>query len=272
LSSFDFHFILKENFQITSEYCQKAAMHTRIPTPPSTQIPITFTSGVYRLSGVLHLPPGPGPFPLIVGCHGLLSTGDSPKQIVLAERSVVHGQAYFRFDHRGCGASAGGLHTATTFAGRCQDLMSAVRMLLGRPDLRRPLGLFGSSFGGAVCLGCAPDLAPAAVVTLAAPIASAGIAAEAVHELLDSEPYPGALNRADLKFDLNPKTTAVSHLLIVHGTKDEVVPFDNAVRIHAAAQAPKQLLKLSGSDHRVSDPAHQREFLDGAVDWFHTHM
>ncbi|MEJ2642845.1 MAG: alpha/beta hydrolase [Desulfosarcinaceae bacterium] len=247
-------------------------MHTRISTPPSTQIPIAVTCGDYLLSGVLHLPPGAGPVPLIVGCHGLLSTGNSPKQIVLADRCAGQGLAYFRFDHRGCGASEGDLHAATTFAGRSQDLLCVVEMLLERSDLRRPLGLFGSSFGGAVCLGCASDLAPAAVATLAAPIASAGIATEAVQDLLATEPYPGALNRSALEFDLGPRVAAISHLLVIHGSEDEVVPFDNAVRIHAAALSPKKLLELPGGDHRISGPAHQQTFLASALDWFRTYM
>jgi alpha-beta hydrolase superfamily lysophospholipase len=243
-------------------------MLTKTTTPPATQIPITAASSDYRLHGVLHRPAGPGPFPLVIGCHGLLSTGDSPKQIALAERSIAHDLAYFRFDHRGCGASAGEFHAASTFAGRCQDLISVARLLLNRPDLRRPLGLFGSSFGGAVCLGCVPDLAPAAVVTLAAPIASSSIASEAVQDLLATEPRPGALNRDGLKFDLSATTPAASHLLVIHGTKDDVVPFENAIRIHAAAQTPKELLKLSGGDHRVSDPNHQHQFLESTVGWF----
>ena len=146
-------------------------MHTRKSMSAATQTRITFTSGEYQLNGSLHRPPGAGPCPLVIGCHGLMATAASPKQMALADRLSTLGIAYFRFDHRGCGSSEGDLHTATSFAGRCEDLKSAARTLLGRPELRRPLGLFGSSFGGAVCLDCAPALKPAAMVTLAAPIA-----------------------------------------------------------------------------------------------------
>jgi dipeptidyl aminopeptidase/acylaminoacyl peptidase len=246
-------------------------MHTASPAPRATQTTITFASGAYRLHGTLHRPPGAGPFPLVVGCHGLLASGDSPKQIALAQRLTELGIAYFRFDHRGCGLSAGELHTATTFAGRCRDLENAAHMLLDLPHLRRPLGLFGSSYGGAVCLACARDLGAAAIVTLAAPIASGGIASVAVADLLSSEPYPGALDRKALGFDLSERVAALSHLLIIHGSDDDVVPFDNAVRIHAAARAPKRLLALPDGDHRVSDPEHQRRFLASAAKWFETH-
>jgi alpha-beta hydrolase superfamily lysophospholipase len=245
-------------------------MHTKNHNQPSSQsrTPISFTSGPYELSGILHSPRGTAPFPLVIGCHGLLASADSPKQIALAEHLTTRGVAYFRFDHRGCGRSQGELHEATSFAGRCEDLTSAARMLLSRPDLRRPLGLFGSSFGGAVCLGCAPALRPTAIVTLAAPIASATIAAEAVNDLLATEPYPGALDREGLRFDLTNHLSEISHLQVIHGTADAVVPYDNAIRIHAAAQAPKKLLKLESCDHRVSIPEHQQLFLKSAANWF----
>lgn len=243
-------------------------MHTRKSRSAATQTRITFTSGEYQLNGTLHRPPGPGPFPLVIGCHGLMATGDSPKQIALAGRLSDLGIAYFRFDHRGCGNSEGDLHTATTFEGRCEDLKSAVRMLLNRTDLRRPLGFFGSSFGGAVCLGCALALKPAAIVTLAAPIDSTSIAAEAVNDLLITEPYPGALDRDALHFDLTHYLSGISHLLVIHGSADDVVPVDNAIRIHAAVQAPTKLLKLKGGDHRVSNAEHQELFLNSAREWF----
>lgn len=245
-------------------------MHTRDHNQPSSQsrMRITFTSGPYELSGILHSPYGTGPFPLVIGCHGLLATADSPKQIALAERLTTHGMAYFRFDHRGCGRSQGELHEATSFAGRCEDLTGAAWMLLNRPDLRRPLGLFGSSFGGAVCLGCAPALQPAAIVTLATPITSAAIATEAVNDLLTFEPYPGAFDRDGLHFDLTNRLSEISHLQVIHGTADTVVPYDSAIRIHAAVKAPKKLLKLESCDHRVSIPEHQQLFLNSAANWF----
>ena len=243
-------------------------MHTNNPALPSRQTVITCTSGKYQLHGTLLCPPGTGPFPLVIGCHGLLATSDSPKQIALAERLTARGVAYFRFDHRGCGRSQGDLHAATTFAGRCEDLQCAAEFLLSRTDLCRPIGLFGSSFGGAVCLGCAPTLKPAAIVTLAAPMASTAIAAEAVNDFLASEPYPGALDRDGLQFDLRGHINGISNLQVIHGTADAVVPYDNAIRIHAAASNPKKLLKLEDSDHRVSHPEHQDLFLNSAVDWF----
>ena len=75
---------------------------------------LSFSSDGFRLSGTLHLPGMPLP-PIVVGSHGLLSSGSSPKQIELARQCSENGMAFFRFDHRGCGHSDGGKADAADF-------------------------------------------------------------------------------------------------------------------------------------------------------------
>jgi alpha-beta hydrolase superfamily lysophospholipase len=89
---------------------------------------LSFMSDGFRLSGILHLPEVHLP-PVVIGSHGLLSTGNSPKQIELAGQCVAAGMAYFRFDHRGCGESDGGKADAVDFQGRCRDLRCAISFL-----------------------------------------------------------------------------------------------------------------------------------------------
>ena len=73
---------------------------------PFRQENISFNSDSLKLKGVLHLPDDGQP-PVVIGSHGLYSSGSSPKQIALAEQCNRLGIAYFRFDHRGCGSSQG---------------------------------------------------------------------------------------------------------------------------------------------------------------------
>ncbi len=89
------------------------------------QIEIHFISDSLRLCGILHLPLQKNP-PVVIGSHGLLSSGNSPKQIALAQICNARGIAYFRFDHRGCGKSEGDFASVTTFKGRCTDLACAI--------------------------------------------------------------------------------------------------------------------------------------------------
>ncbi|MCK7511694.1 MAG: alpha/beta hydrolase [Desulfobacterales bacterium] len=126
----------------------------------------------FQLKGTLHLPAADNP-PVVIGCHGLLSDRSSPKQIALAEACNALGLAFFRFDHRGCGESAGKAGGGdTSLEGRASDLLHAIRLLESRPGLGKQIGLFGSSMGGAVCLRVASERPVAAVVTFAAPVRS----------------------------------------------------------------------------------------------------
>ena len=132
------------------------------------------------LKGYLHLPPVTNP-PFVIGCHGLFSDKNSPKQIELAKHCNRLNMAYFRFDHRGCGESKASFEAVTSLDGRCTDLKAAANMLRTRDDLGDQMGLFGSSMGGSVCLAVAGDLAAHAVVTWAAPIRSADLVRPHVH-------------------------------------------------------------------------------------------
>ena len=90
---------------------------------------ITFLSGGFRLKGVLHLPSAENP-PLVIGSHGLESSGDSPKQIALAEKCNKAGIAFFRFDHSGCGNSEGNFPEVTSLESRREDLISAYKTVM----------------------------------------------------------------------------------------------------------------------------------------------
>ena len=95
---------------------------------------INFSSDGYTLRGTLHLPAKENP-PVIIGCHGLLSNRDSPKQIQLGIQCVTHDIAFFRFDHRGCGQSSGIFEKVTSLEARCNDLLSALDTIRARQDI-----------------------------------------------------------------------------------------------------------------------------------------
>jgi len=130
---------------------------------------ITFTSDGLTLTGTLHLPESPHP-PIVIGCHGLLSNSDSPKQLALAKHCNTAGLAFFRFNHRGCGDSEGDLEKDTSFHGRCRDLSFALKKIMFSGLVGSSFGLFGSSLGGAVCLDLAGSYDIQAIVTFAAPL------------------------------------------------------------------------------------------------------
>jgi len=231
---------------------------------------IYFSSDNYQLRGILHLPETANP-PVIIGSHGLLSSGDSPKQIALAQACVNRGMAFFRFDHRGIGKSDGDFATATTFAGRCRDMVRAIEVMQARPETGNRIGLFGSSFGGAVCLSVAPLFNVSAIVTVAAPLCSQSIQEPYVNDPGNS-PLIEKLDRTALFFDLKEKIARLGHMLIFHGDEDPIVPFSNALELYARASEPKRLIRQPGGDHPMSDPEHQDVFLNLAAEWFESYL
>jgi alpha-beta hydrolase superfamily lysophospholipase len=229
---------------------------------------LSFSSDGFRLSGILHLPGNHQP-PLVVGSHGLLSSGSSPKQIDMARQCCENGMAYFRFDHRGCGQSEGSKVDAADFYGRCRDLFSAIDFLRNLVGLHSGIGLFGSSLGGAVCLSVAATIRVHALVTVAAPLDSSS--------LIDSAQgvVPAGLS-ADLalsprfRFDLSGNLSAVRNLLIFHGEKDSVVPVSHARKLFEKADHPKKLIIQENGDHVMSLPLHQKSFMQESLLWFST--
>lgn len=218
----------------------------------------------FPLIGYLHLPPATSP-PFVIGCHGLFSDKNSPKQIELAKHCNRLNMAYFRFDHRGCGESKAPFEVVTSLNARCIDLKSAANMLRARDDLGDQMGLFGSSMGGSVCLSVAGDLAAHAVVTWAAPIRSADLVRQYAQSAVDSE-IPFKRN----PFDISNRLASLHNILIFHGDADETVPFLHAEEIYERVSDPKKLVAFPFSDHRMSQPADQQAFVQEAILWFKT--
>ncbi|MDL2329041.1 alpha/beta hydrolase [Desulfosarcina sp. OttesenSCG-928-A07] len=216
------------------------------------------------LSGILHLP-SCTPLALIVGCHGLMADKTSPKQIDLARQCAEKEMAYFRFDHRGCGESEGDFETDTTLEGRTTDLLAVVRELpaiMDREDI--PIGLFGSSLGGTVCLSAASRIQPFSIVTLAAPVQR-----QAIHLPEHSpESLKTEFRQNGLHFDITDDLHNIHHILVIHGDEDETVPVQNAHLIYKLSCEPKKLLILRNGDHRITDEIHQKQYTHDTVQWF----
>jgi alpha-beta hydrolase superfamily lysophospholipase len=225
---------------------------------------ISFTSGNFQLKGTLHLPgSNPSP-PVVVGSHGLFSTGDSPKQIALAEKCAGQGIAYFRFDHRGCGRSDGVFRDVTSLDGRRKDLLNAVQAVLNIDETGSTLGLFGSSLGGAAALSVALESGAAVVVTYAAPVTGTRI----VEMLQGKEDGDPEVDPEMLHFDISGKINGIANLLILHGDSDRIVSPSEAHRIYQKAKMPKRLILLRNGDHPMSLPENQEKFVREALSWF----
>jgi alpha-beta hydrolase superfamily lysophospholipase len=228
---------------------------------------IEFLSDNFLLKGHLHLPPVDRPA-VVIGSHGLFSDQSSPKQIQLAQQCNHNKMAYFRFDHRGCGQSKAPFNEITSLRARCTDLRAAARMLRNRKDIGVQMGLFGSSFGGVVCLATARHIKADALVTWAAPIRS--------FDLIQNKADPAERNETAESdqpfrknpFDISDHLTGIQNILIFHGDADETVPLPHAQEIYERVSQPKKLVVFSGSDHLMSNRTHQKDFMREATGWF----
>jgi alpha-beta hydrolase superfamily lysophospholipase len=228
---------------------------------------IVFSSDIFLLNGYLHLPPVDRP-PVVIGSHGLFSDKNSPKQIQLAQQCNRNNIAYFRFDHRGCGQSKAPLEEVASLEARCTDLMAAAKMVRSRNDIGFQVGLFGSSFGGVVCLATARYVKAHAVVTWAAPIRSTDIAQNKTNTAGHAETADSNHFFKKNPFDISDQLPGIQNIVIFHGDADETVPLSHAKEIYEGASQPKKLVVFPKGDHRMSNQMHQKDFIREATAWF----
>jgi uncharacterized protein len=220
----------------------------------------------------------------IILCHGMMSSKEGTKQKAFALAFEESGFSVLRFDFSFCGES-GGRFEEITFAQEGDDLRSAVRWVRERQG--NPIGLLGSSMGGAVAiLYASQDPSVAALVTLAAVGFPSRLAArigdlkskaqawkEAGYTLgAEGEVGERFLEDAGKQDVLGAARRLSIPLLILHGDGDEEVPVDDAHAIHANAGGLKALKVLAGVDHRFTQPGALEEALDLARDWFQRHL
>jgi uncharacterized protein len=227
-------------------------------------------AGGARLAAVLHLPEGsPRPWPCLVTLHGLMSSKDSDKYLLVGEAFARRGFAVCRFDFRGCGESDGDM-AGTTVAQRVADALAVVRTMRTHPSLNGRVGLLGSSLGGYVALFVAArDLRIQAVAAWATPADLRDLAADpgSVRDYELGSPFIEEL--ANGEYLRAP--VGIRHCLFLHGDRDDLVPVSHAHRLYAAALDPRQLEVIPGGDHQLSDPTHRRRAVELSLAWIERH-
>jgi uncharacterized protein len=155
-------------------------------TPPTWRAPAStivvseerqFQNGDVHLSGSLHLPKGPGPFPTVIALHSASSaTRGLPLYRHLKDLLPAIGYAVFIYDRRGSGKSAG-KRAGTDFNTLADDGVAALRMLAAdkRIDAKK-IGFWGLSQGGWLSV-LAASRAPqtAFAISISAPLTTADV-------------------------------------------------------------------------------------------------
>jgi len=230
---------------------------------------VSFVSEGQKISGILHLPDEVNP-PCVIASHGLLSSKESEKYVVLGERLSAQGMAMLRFDFRGIGESEGRL-ADDTVSRRVVDLAAAVGFVRSYPGMGHRIGLLGSSLGGYVSLIVASmEKEMRAVVVWATPFHLDDLGSK---EQGEEYPLPGQVFFEDLpRHRLLPLLPRVMNCLVIHGDRDELVPVDQAWEIFHALGTPKEIHVIEDADHRLINPSHRRRAIDLSVDWFRKYL
>jgi putative redox protein len=218
------------------------------------------------------------PAPALVLCHGMESTRGGTKQIAIVERFVPQGWTVLRFDFSYVGESEGRFEDMT-ISGEVDDALGALDFL-GEFSPTTSV-LVGSSLGGAVALLAAAQ-APGKVdgVATIAAVADAAIFTESLSaddmarwKREGRRRWRDGWMRSTFLEDLKQIDVLAAvrkigkPLLVMHGDADDVVPFQHAERIAAAAAGDVRLEAFPGVSHRFEEPGALAQLLDVLDAW-----
>ncbi|MEM1586323.1 MAG: alpha/beta fold hydrolase [Candidatus Bathyarchaeia archaeon] len=237
---------------------------------------VEFYAGGQKIRGNLHIPYVGAP--CIVTLYGLEGSKDSGKWPIIALRLFKEGYACLRFNFRGCGEGeerSDGLFEDTSLTDRIEDYRAALHFLResGKINTER-IGVIGSSFGGMVAIA-AKEKGIKALVLLSTPyvISSLGetkiVCGQNAYYVLPSGKRLRAKFYEDLKkYNLLEAVREAPPILIIHGSADEIVPVDHALKLYENACEPKKLEIISCADHAFTKAEHLDKAISLAIKWF----
>ena len=232
---------------------------------------ITLEVDGLNIAGWLYLPAGKMPYPTVCVCHGIPARIPEPGErgyALLAEQICSHSFAVLLFNFRGTGTSGGNLD----ILGWTRDLKAAIDYLVTLPEVDKSrLALLGFSGGAAVSVyAAAQDKRVSSVVACACPaeftlftktdeVQSLIKHFRSIGVIRDSDFPPSAqewLNGFKLVSPINYMAgISPRPLLLVHGSRDEIVAVSDAYKLYEHAGEPKQMVIVDGAGHRLRQNA-----------------
>ena len=172
---------------------------------------------------------------MLLWSHGNAGNIDSRRALLLA--LAARGLGVLAYDYRGYGRSEG----SPSERGVYLDATAAFDDLVARGTDPATIACFGESLGGAVSIEVATRRRCGAVIVVSTFTRLADVARR----------HYGPLGwLAGDRFDSLARLSRVSApVLVAHGDRDEIIPFELGERLFAAAPEPKRFLRIAGADH-----------------------
>jgi hypothetical protein len=194
--------------------------------------------------------------PLLLWSHGNAGNIGWRRDVLVA---LAHrGLGVLAYDYRGYGKSSGAPSEAGVYADACAAFDSVV----ARGRDARSIACFGESLGGAVSIELASRRRCGAVLVVSTFTRLADVARR------HYGPF-GALARN--RFDSLARIADVAApVLVAHGDRDEIVPFEMGRRLFEAASLPKRFCAITGASH--NDVLTAPELLDAVTAFVREHI
>jgi fermentation-respiration switch protein FrsA (DUF1100 family) len=164
----------------------------------------------------------------------------------LGRAEFYHQQGFsvFLIDYRGYGKSQGQFPNETRVY---QDAQLAYDYLVKEKGIKpESIFLYGHSLGGAIAINLAVNQPEISGIIVESTFTSIGDVAK-INQLYRLFPLDLILTQ---KFDSIKKINRLkSPILIIHGTRDQLIPASMSEMLYNSAKVPKKLLLVEGADH-----------------------
>lgn len=244
---------------------------------------VTLELNAQKLKGMVHFPPGRGPFPAVALFHGWGGQRMEPHFIFvklsrfLAKNKIVTA----RFDFRGSGESEGEFQEMT-IPQEVEDGMKIIDFLAGHPLVNgEHLGIVGLSLGGCIARLVAIERDDVKCLVLWSAVADLEKLikqkqTEEQNEELTRKGYTDSggnkigksffANLSQVK-KLETLSTYQGEVLVIHGTEDQTVPLEHAYRFTEVLPSSR-LKKIEGADHTYNRVDWEEDVLKETVNFF----